>query len=159
LCETLTSAGKVDRALDEGAKLITQLESGAGPSQKLCEVHLRLARSAATACAWDVAEAHLARASALTGPDQTFTARSEAIRSHIFLGRGESERATEAALAALAASEPAGLHEVACEALEVVGRAARLTDIDAAEAAFLRGHKIAADHGLTLWRVRAPSEP
>ena len=155
LCETLSSAGKVDRALEVGDTLVAQLESQPGPTQKLCQVHLRLAGAAATACHFDVAETHLARVSALAGPDESVTARAEVISALILFGRGDPERAAEAARRALAAAERAGLHAVACEALEVVGRAARLGDLDRAEAAFVRAHAIAMEHGLTLWRVRA----
>jgi predicted ATPase len=56
LCETLSSAGKVDRALEVGDRLVTQLQSQSRPTDKLCQVHLRLARAAATACHFDVAE-------------------------------------------------------------------------------------------------------
>jgi DNA-binding CsgD family transcriptional regulator/tetratricopeptide (TPR) repeat protein len=155
LCETLSSAGKVDLALKVGGELVTQLQPPTGPIERLVHVHVRLARTAASACHWDVAEGHLARVSALADPDESLTAHTQAISAHIFFGRGDPKRATEAALSALAAAERAGLHDVACEALEVVGRAARLSDLDRAETAFVRAHDIAVDHGLTFWRVRA----
>lgn len=155
LCETLSSAGKADRALAVGGELAARLQPGAGARERLCDVHLRLARTAASACHWDVAEAHLARVVAVGDPDESLTARAEAVSAHVFFGRGDPEKATEAALAALAAAERAGLHEVACEALEVVGRAARLSDLERAETAFVRAHDTAVDHGLALWRVRA----
>lgn len=155
LSETLTSAGKVDRALEVGGEVITQLQSAGGPTEKICQVHLRLARAATASGRWDVADTHLARALALAGPDESLTACAEAIGAHVLMGRDEPGRAGAAALAALAVAERAGLHEVACEALEVIGRAARLTDIDRAETAFVRALAIAVEHGLTLWRVRA----
>lgn len=155
LSETLTSAGKVDRALEVGGEVITQLQSAGGPREKICQVHLRLARAATSSGRWDVADTHLARATALAGPDESLTACAEAIGAHVLMGRDEPEMAGAAALAALAVAERAGLHEVACEALEVIGRAARLTDIDRAETAFVRALEIAVEHGLTLWRVRA----
>ncbi len=155
LCETLSSAGKADRALDVGAELVTHLRLSIDKAERLGQVHLRLARTAASACLWDVAEAHVARVADVADPDESLTARSEAIRAHIFLGRGDLGNAIEAARAALGAAERAGLHEVACEALEVVGRAARVSALEPAEAAFLRAHDLAVEHGLTLWRVRA----
>ena len=155
LCETLSSAGKIERALEVGAEVVTQLQLRTGQTDKLCQVHLRLARAATSACQWDVAEAHLARVSALAGPHEDLTACAEAIGAHVAIGRGNPDRGTSVALSALAVAERAGLHEVACEALEVVGRSARVSDLDQAETAFVRALRIAEAHGLTLWRVRA----
>lgn len=155
LCETLTSAGKTARALELGAELVTQLQSPTGPTERLCRVHLRLARAAASACHWDVAEAHLARVTALAGPDEYLQACADAVSAHVFIGKDDPERGAAAARSALAVAERVGLHEVACEALEVIGRAARLADVEAAEAAFARGLAIAVEHGLAVWRVRA----
>ena len=155
LCETLSLAGKVDRALEEGAELISQLESASAPAEKVAPVHLRLARAATSACRWDVADAHLARVAALAGPEESVTGCAEAIAAHVALGRGDPERATQAALSALALAERSALHEVACEALEVLGRSARLSDVCRAETAFQRARQIAEEHVLTLWRVRA----
>ncbi len=154
LSETLSSAGKVDRALEVGSEVVAQLQSASGPTERLCQVHLRLARVAAAACHWDVADTHLARASALAGPDKSLTACAEAIGAHVLMGRDDPKRAAAAARSALDVAERAGLPEVACEALEVVGRAERLTDLDRAEAAFARALDVATEHGLGLWRVR-----
>ncbi len=155
LCETLSLAGKVDHALEVGGELINQLESSGAPAEKLAHVHLRLARAATAACRWDVADAYLARVHALAGPEETLTGCAEAIAAHVAIGRGDPERAMEAALSALAVAERAGLYEVACEALEVLGRSARLSDVCRAETAFERARQIAEQHGLTLWRIRA----
>ncbi|HET7487870.1 MAG TPA: AAA family ATPase [Acidimicrobiales bacterium] len=155
LFETLSSAGKADRALEVGGALVARLRPPVAPAERVCRVHLRLARTAAAACRWEEADAHLARVMALAGSDQSLTARAGAIGASVLLGRGDHEHAAEGARAALAAAERAGLHEVACEALEMVGRAARVGDMDGAERAFVQAHHIALEHGLTLWRVRA----
>ena len=155
LCETLSLAGKVDRALEVGADLISQLVSSRAPADKLASVHLRLARAATAACRWDVADAHLAQVPALAGAQEPLTGCADAIAAHVAIGRGDPERATQAALSALSVAEQAGLEEVACEALEVLGRSARLSDLCRAETAFERARQIAEEHGLTLWRVRA----
>jgi DNA-binding CsgD family transcriptional regulator len=47
---------------------------------------------------------------------------------------------------------------VACEALEVIGRCARIGDLARAAEAFEREQAIAEEHGLTLWRIRALHE-
>ena len=54
--------------------------------------------------------------------------------------------------------ERAALPAVACEALEALGRCARVGDLDRAEAAFERARAIATENGLTLWRIRALHE-
>lgn len=155
LCEALSLAGKADRALEVGGELVAQLQPPMGSADRLGRVHLRLARTAASACHWHVAEEHLARVADLADPDEFRTAHTEAISAYMFMGRGDPLNATEAARTALAAAEQAGLPDVACEALEVVGRAERLSDLDRAEAAFVRAHDIAVEHGLTVCRVRA----
>ena len=48
--------------------------------------------------------------------------------------------------------------EVVCEALEVLGRCARTTDIADAETAFTEALAVADEAGLALWRVRALHE-
>ena len=73
-------------------------------------------------------------------------------------GRGRLEEADQLARAALRAAESGGLPEVACEALEVIGRVARQRDLEAAERAFARAADLAAAHGLQLWRLRALHE-
>jgi DNA-binding CsgD family transcriptional regulator len=47
---------------------------------------------------------------------------------------------------------------VACEALEVIGRVARQSDLDEAERAFARAAAVASAHGLRLWQLRALHE-
>ncbi|MGH3174815.1 MAG: hypothetical protein ACRDPF_13245, partial [Streptosporangiaceae bacterium] len=48
--------------------------------------------------------------------------------------------------------------DVACEALEVIGRVARQRDLEAAERAFARAAHLASAYGLRLWRLRALHE-
>ena len=47
---------------------------------------------------------------------------------------------------------------MACEALEVIGRVARQSDLDEAEQAFARAAAVAGAHGLQLWQLRALHE-
>ena len=56
------------------------------------------------------------------------------------------------------AAEDGGRPDVACEALEVIGRVARQRDLEAAEGAFARAADLASAHGLRLWRLRALHE-
>ncbi|MDP8930873.1 MAG: hypothetical protein M3O70_20460 [Actinomycetota bacterium] len=157
LCETLSLAGKTDAALEVGAGLIGMLASLAAPPQRLGHVHLRLARAAATANRWDVVSHHLGRARDLAeeAADEALAACVDAVAAHVAIGRGDPPVAIAAARSALAVTQRLGLHEVACEALEVIGRCARLTDIATAEEAFEGARRMAEEHGLTLWRIRA----
>ena len=59
---------------------------------------------------------------------------------------------------AVAEAEAAGAPEMMCESLEVVGRCARLRDLDHARKAFERALTVADEHRLALWRIRALSE-
>jgi DNA-binding CsgD family transcriptional regulator len=85
-------------------------------------------------------------------------AQVDASAAQIAAGRGQLGAADELARAALAAAEAGGLPEVACEALEVIGRVARQRDLDAAEQAFTQAETIAGAHGLHLWQLRALHE-
>ena len=89
-------------------------------------------------------------------------AQIDACAAQVAAGWGRLEEADLLARAALRAAESAGdgegLPEVACEALEVIGRVARQRDLEAAERAFARAADLAGAHGLQLWRLRALHE-
>jgi DNA-binding CsgD family transcriptional regulator len=157
LTETLSLAGKIDEAFVVGETLLARLASVSTDPSRRAEVQLRLARAAATATRWDDARRHLDPARQLAG-ETALQAEVDALAAYIAIGEGHAEEAEAIARTALAASERAGLVEVACEALEVLGRCARLRDIGEAEAAFARALQLAQEHGLTLWRIRALHE-
>ncbi|HVE98872.1 MAG TPA: LuxR C-terminal-related transcriptional regulator [Mycobacteriales bacterium] len=81
-----------------------------------------------------------------------------ALAAHVALGAGNVDRALEIAGAAVGAAENAGLPEVECEALEVVGRGLRRRDPPASRGAFRRAEEVAALHALVPWRIRALAE-
>jgi DNA-binding CsgD family transcriptional regulator/tetratricopeptide (TPR) repeat protein len=157
LCEALSLSGKVDRALEVGAELFTALLSLEAPPERAGRVHLWLARAAATVARWDVADDHAGRARvcAEAADDLELSASVDAIGAAIALVGGDIERASELAQRAKAVAEQLGLHEVTCEALEMIGRAARVHDIGQAEAALTQALAVADEHGLEVWRVRA----
>jgi DNA-binding CsgD family transcriptional regulator len=87
----------------------------------------------------------------------------DACAAQVAVGRGdlaEAERLAAAALDATALDSAArdGLPEVACEALEVLGRVARQRDLDVAERFFAQEDAVASAHGLRLWQLRALHE-
>jgi DNA-binding CsgD family transcriptional regulator/tetratricopeptide (TPR) repeat protein len=157
LCETLSLSGKVDQALDVGVRLFVALNALDAPADRLGRVHLWLARAAAGVGRWDLADDHVqqARACALEVDDPELSSPADAIGAAVALSRGDIERAHELAQRARTTAERLCLHDVTCEALEVIGRAARGQDLDKAEAAFGQALAVADEHGLEVWRVRA----
>jgi len=157
LTEVFAMSGQVDRAMETGKMLLARLGP---PSPRAAHLHLGIARAAIAGARWAEAAASIdvARESAGAGPAQI-----DACAAQVAAGRGRLEEADRLARAALRAAE--GSHEgqrvqpdVACEALEVIGRVARQRDLEAAERAFARAADLAGAHGLRLWRLRALHE-
>ncbi len=132
LTEVFAMSGQVDRAMETGKMLLARLGP---PSPRAAHLHLGIARAAIAGARWAEAAASIdvARESAGAGPAQI-----DACAAQVAAGRGRLEEADRLARAALRAAE--GSHEgqrvqpdVACEALEVIGRVARQRDLEAAE--------------------------
>lgn len=137
-------AGDVPRALAAGERLTVEL---AGDASRLAAVQLRLARALLAGGQWDEAEEVLAAAA---GHDPV---QEDVLAARLAIGRQDDVTAAARAEAALAAVD-AGRPEVACEAWEVLGRAARARDFVSAEDAFEAGYRLADENGLALWRCR-----
>lgn len=159
LSQVLSLAGKRDRALDVGASLLARLGNDQRAAQRRAEVYLRLARAALAATHHDEAYELLERARAETAKvaNERLAARVNAVRAQTAIMR-EPEHAPGLAREALEAAERLGLPDVACEALEVLGRSERPRDVDAAEVFFGEALVLAEAHGLTVWRTRALHE-
>ncbi|MDP8929365.1 MAG: AAA family ATPase [Actinomycetota bacterium] len=156
LVEVLSLAGKVDRAVEVGEGLLRAWRTT--DAARAARVSLRLARAAVAAARWEVAAGFLAEADRLDATDPHVRPQIAALSAHVELGRDRPEQAAAEARAAIFTAEAAGMPEVACEALEVVGRCARLGDLDAAEEAFEQAYALAEAHDLTVWRMRALHE-
>jgi DNA-binding CsgD family transcriptional regulator len=154
LTEVFALSGQVDRAIEMGRTLLARLGGPDGPGGAGMP-QLAIARAAIAGARWAEAEAsiEIARRSG-----DAPAAHVDACAAQIAAGRGRLSQADELARAALAAAESGGRPEVACEALEVIGRVARQQDLDAAERAFERSAAVAGAHGLQLWRLRALHE-
>jgi DNA-binding CsgD family transcriptional regulator len=115
------------------------------------------ARAAVAAGRWAAARNHLDAAAVHSdrSGDRALAARVTTLRAEVALVQGDLDTATR--LAGEAASAAAGLApaEVACEALELVGRAARGRDACAARAAFTQLLQRAECGGSTVWTTRA----
>jgi DNA-binding CsgD family transcriptional regulator len=160
LCETLALAGKVDQASEVAAELLARLQARPGTETLQAQVHLRLARVTVSAERWADAEAHLDATRALcpASTDAALDAHRAVLAAQVAIGRGDIPLAQRLAVDALAQAEAAGRPAQVCEALEVHGRCQRRSDLEAAEVAFERARRVAADHGLTLWQLRATHE-
>ncbi|HEY5361869.1 MAG TPA: AAA family ATPase [Streptosporangiaceae bacterium] len=159
LTEVFVLSGQVDRAIEMGQTLLARLGAGAASagaaSARAATLHLGIARAAIAGARWAEAAASIEVARGYAGAD---AAPVDACAAQVAAGRGDLARADELAAAALRAAEGGGLPEVACEALEVIGRVARQRDLDAAERAFGQAATVASAHGLQLWHLRALHE-
>jgi DNA-binding CsgD family transcriptional regulator/tetratricopeptide (TPR) repeat protein len=155
LIDALLLAGRVDDALAIGHRLAAGL-----PAPRAAAVHLRLAGAAATAARWPVARDHLAASGALVDPTTSPALRAElSIReAEVALGTNDTPRAEQQARDALEVSRSDGLHEQECEALQLLGRCARRSSLEAAERWFREALAAAESHGLVVWRLRALHE-
>lgn len=157
LCQVLSLAGKRDPALEVGRSMLARL--GEGMADRRAGVYLTLARAALAATRPDEAHTLLeqAREEPAAVPDERLDARLDALAAQVAIMRSP-ELADGLAQAALESAERLRMPEVACEALEVLGRSARLRDLETAESVFARALAHAEAHGLTVWRARALHE-
>jgi DNA-binding CsgD family transcriptional regulator len=147
----LTLLGRAADALDVGQRA---LADGAALGDEHAELCLRLARAAVVAGRWRVADAFVERAG------RPADARSMLIAANAANGAGDTGRARALAREAVRAAERAGAGSVEdastlCEALIVLGRSLFAVDQPASDAMLRRAAQIAAEHGLTPWRVEA----
>ena len=138
----LTLSGRGPEALDRGAPALPRTSG---------EVHatlcLELARAAVSVARWDDALAFVERSGRAGEP------AADAIAADAQFGAGDLRAAR--ALAEVVVDHPTATAETVCEAAEVIGRCARASDSAEAEMWFRRSAQVAAEHGLTLVRVRA----
>ena len=147
----LTLLGRAADALDVGQHA---LADGVAVGDEHAELCLRLARAAVVAGRWGVAEAFVERAG------RPADARSMLIAANAANGAGNTGRAKTLAGEAVRAAELVDGRSVEdaatlCEALTVLGRSLFAADQPASDAMLRRAAQIAAEHGLTPWRVEA----
>jgi DNA-binding CsgD family transcriptional regulator len=144
LLTVLAGKGDAERALALGERLLR------GGHQS---VRLVLAEVGADAERWDVAAAYL---SAI--PDDGSNPRLSVLVARLAYARGEPERARTMAETTLRAAREHELWAVACQALEVIGRVARIDDAAGARDAFAAAEALAREHDLPTNRVSALHE-
>src|ERR687897_901971 len=158
LLDVASAMGDRDRSAAVGRSLLGRLGSP-GDGARRARAHVRLARVAVAASAWDDAGRHIAAArSDAPDGDEPLHAEVDAVEALALVGRGEPAQAAAVAERAREAATRLGLTGVACEALEVLGRCARTDDLDAAERSFTQAVELAERAGLTVWRLRALHE-
>jgi hypothetical protein len=160
LVEALALAGKHEQVAELGERLIKALQEREAGADRAARVHVRIARAMVAASNWAVATRHLESARELANDGGALSMPAiGALAAHVAIGRGQAEDARALACSALDDAERIGRWDIACEALEVIGRAARASnDVEQAEAAFDRARGLAEEHGLPVWRLRAIHE-
>jgi DNA-binding CsgD family transcriptional regulator len=143
----LSLRARTDDALALGDEVLPGLSADG-----TARVRLQLARACIAAERWDDAARHLDT----TGPEGS--AERLALAAHVALGRHDVDGALQLAADAVAAGHREGTPEAVCEALEITGRVLRPSNAEASRAAFAEGARLAAEHRLTPWRVRALAE-
>ncbi|HEX8968079.1 MAG TPA: LuxR C-terminal-related transcriptional regulator, partial [Chloroflexota bacterium] len=140
-------------------RLLTMLDSPGGDDDRRAKVHLSMARAFAAGSRWDDAGWHLETARQLAAPGKSaILASVDALAAEVAMGQQHLVEARERARSALDVAQVSDLPEVACHALEVLGRAARVHDLDEAERYFGQAVQLAERHGLVVRRVRALHE-
>jgi DNA-binding CsgD family transcriptional regulator len=160
LIDLLALAGEHQQVAALGEQLIQSLRRTDAADDRLSRAHLRIARALAAASNWTPASQHLeaARELAVCG-GAPLSASIGAVAAQVAIGQGEIAEARDLARGASEAAEQAGMWDVACEAQEVIGRAARARNsLNEAEAAFDRARALADEHNLPIWHLRAMHE-
>lgn len=156
LCDVLAVTGDRSRLSEVADRLLAGLAMVGAPPARVAEVHVQMARAAIAGADWVTAEQHLEHAGA--ADPETPSAEVVILAAHVALGRDDLDRAGELARQALADPELARRPELACAALEVLGRHERQRDLVAAERAFSAALDLARTHALTLARISALHE-
>ncbi len=160
LLRVLGQAGAPERAREVGQRLLGVLDRISAPASERADVELSLARAAAHATDWERAGEHIALARAAASGDAAATARADASGAFVAIGQERGEDAATLAGRALREATSVGLAEpgmadVACEAYEVLGRAARTRDLAAADSAFTGALQVAERHELPHRQLQA----
>lgn len=122
------------------------------------ELHVLLARASILLGEWSRADEEVKRAEAFETSSVAVRPEVDAVAAHLRVSIGRLDDALPYAEAAITGALEASRPEIACEALEAVGRSARFQDPAASREAFRRSFEIADDAGLHAWRLRALHE-
>jgi DNA-binding CsgD family transcriptional regulator len=155
LLSVWTTAGQPWRALEAGQRILSAADCD--PVVRT-EVLFELVDAMITAGRVDDAENYLRVLRSGPGLDRSGGARQAIGEAELALARNDKAAAVGFARAALADARDAGLPEVTCRALWVIGRAERGSGTDVARAAFAEAYECAARNGLAVFRVKSLQE-
>ena len=142
-----------------GTQLLDQLAALHAPAEDIAEIHHLMAAAAVTRSDWCRAAAGLdAAALCAPSPPPMVAARHEALRAEVALGEYRIEAALAHAQRARVAAVRAGRHDLESDALTLLGRASRLSDLAAAERWFTAAVGSAELSGSALRRANALHE-
>ncbi len=159
LAAALSLAGDHERVVEVCESLLRQLGDDPSHAPRRAQVRVRLARAASGAGRWEGCDDQLERAreEAASVSDEALVARIDIVAAQATILRRPPE-AADLARAALDVARRQGLPEVACEALEIIGRHERARDLADAAAAFQAAYDLATARHLEVWRMRALHE-
>ncbi len=159
LLEVLAEAGKADSIVPVAERLLSVLDELDANNERQAAVDLNVARAFAAASRWDDASSYLEKArSLLVSGTPHLLGSVEAVAAEVAIGQQHLTDARERAQAALDIAQASALPDVECHALEVLGRVARVHDLDSAERYFAQAVEIAEQHGLMVRHIRALHE-
>ena len=155
LLSVLATTGAVDEALAVGERML----AAAGPEQR-ADIHLAMARAAAEASRWDVADGHASAARDLIEhvPEGPLGARIDAVSAEVAVGQGRFDAAAVLARSALEIAERHQDHELQAATALVIGRCERGRGEGNPAATFDSVVRIGREHGLPTWQLRGLME-
>ena len=155
LLSVWTTGGQPRRALEAGHRILSAADCD--PVVRT-EVLFELVDAMITAGRLDDAEGYLRVLRSGPELDRSGGARRAIGEAEVALARNDKAGAVEFAEAALAGARDAGLPDLTCRALWMIGRAERGSGTDAARAAFAEAYECAARNGLPVFRVKSLQE-
>ncbi len=158
--QAAAQAGRPADALRVGRPLVARMEAAGVAAERRVQLLVVLAR--AELAAGDTTEAHrtIERAGGLASIERltALEAEVEAVAAHVALDASDPAHAAALAQAAVEHATAAGRPDVACEALEVLGRVQRLHSHEQAIETLERAAALAEAHDLVVWELRARHE-
>ena len=159
LLDARVAAGDAAKIAPLGARLVDQLTAEGAPAEDVAEVHHLLVAAAIVGSDWRRATEGLdAAQQCVAEPSAGLVARGEALRAEVALGEHRTEAALDHAQTSRAAAVRAGRRELESDALALLGRGHRRTDLDVAERFFTAALGVAELSGSALRCAHAVEE-
>ena len=156
LLDAEVAAGDTSQVAALGAMLVAQLGATYAPAREIAEVHHLMAAAAVASSDWEQADDHLDAAHRSSpDPDAELAAHREVLRAEVALGRHCTADAVAHAHGARSAATRSGRRDLETDALMLLGRAGRATDLDTAACWFTAAVATAELSGSDLRRAGA----